>query len=380
MKSLLMVCLFWTLGWSRACAQDSVAVPFQLTGNHIFISLLINGKGPFPAAFDTGSSVSLMTPDVAKEINLTPHGALRADGFGGKSLKAGLVEAKSVQIGGLTLPRPTFAVVDMGELPIKTVIGADVLRRFVVKIDYDAHVLTLTRPDTFVYRGSGIVLPLRRHGDIPAVDGAVDGIGGLFTLDTGAGGALVLFGPFVRAHDLRRRYAAGFTTAMGVGLGGIMQAQTVRVGTLMLGAASLRHVETALSADADGVAAKTGIAGNIGETLLRQFNLIFDDAHGQVILEKNKGYGRAEDGHAGIVLEPQGRAWRVIGVTPDEAAAQAGIREGDRVLQIEGKDAGQLSLIPLWDVFHRPVGTKVWVLLQAGEGKRLVALTLGKAP
>lgn len=380
MKALLIFCLFWASGWTRACAQDAVAVPFQLTGNHIFVSILINGKGPFPAAFDTGSSSSLLTPEVAREVGLKPHGSLRADGFGGRSLKAGLAEAESVQIGGLALPRLTFAVVGMGELPIKTVIGADVLRRFVVRIDYDAHVLTLTRPDRFVYRGSGVLLPLHPHGSIPAVDGAVDGIGGRFTLDTGGGGALVLFGPFVQAHGLRRKYAAGFTTATGVGLGGVMQGQPARVGSLTLGAAGVRHVETSLSADGGGVASETEIAGNIGETVLKQFNLTFDDAHGQVILERNKGYGRAEDGHAGFALEPQGRAWRVIGVTPEGAAAQAGIQEGDRVLQIEGKDAGQVSLIALWDIFHRPVGTKVWVLIQAGTGKRLVALTLGQAP
>ncbi len=375
MKALLLFCLFWASGLRGVCAQDAVTVPFQLTGNHLFVSIHINGKGPFPAAFDTGG-LYLMSPALAKELHLTPHGTLTARGFGEDSVKIGLTEVESVQIGGLTLPRSAFAVMDAGDLSIQSMIGYEVLRRFVVKIDYDAHLLTLTRPDQFVYRGSGIVLPLHLHGHIPAVEGAVDGITGLFTLDTGSGGALDLFAPFVRAHDLRRKYAAGFTAATGIGIGGVMQGQAVHVGNLTLGAATLRNVRATLSAAQGGAASDPEVAGNIGEGVLKQFNLTFDYTHGQVILEKNKGYGRPEDGHAGIALEPQGRAWRVTDVASNGAAAQAGIEEGSRVLTIEGKDARQLPPFALWDVFHQPVGTKVWMLFQDGEQKRLVALTL----
>lgn len=380
MKALLIFLVLWLLIGSRACAQASATIPFEFVGNHIFVPIRINGQGPFTTAFDTGSSSFMMTSAMAKELHLTPRGALRVDGFGGKPLDAGVAEVESVQIGGITLLHTAFIVVDVGDFPIKRAIGCEVLHRFVVKIDYDTHLLTLTRPEKFVYHGNGIVLPLHLYGGTPAVNGAVDGTNGLFTLDTGSGSALTLFAPFVRAHDLRRKYAAGFTTATGVGLGGVMQAQSVRVGSLALGTAALRHVETNLAVVHGEETSNPDIAGNIGETVLKQFNLTFDYTHGQVILEKNKGYGKAEDGHAGLALEPQGREWRVADITPGGAAAQAGIREGDRILQIEGKDAGQLSLIALWDVFHRPVGTKVWLLLQDGPQKRLVAVTLGKAP
>lgn len=379
MKALLIFLVLWITVPLRASAQDSVTVPFQFTGNHIFVSIQINGKGPFTALFDTGG-LFLMTPALAKELGLAPHGALTAGGFGNSSVKAQLAEVDFVQIGGLTLPHQTFTVLDVGDLPIRAIIGDEVLRRFVVRVDYDARLLILTRLDRFVYKGSGVVLPLHFHGRIPAVDGAVDGVPGVFTLDTGSGGGLNLFTPFVAAHDLRHKYAAGFATTTGMGVGGIMQGQTVHIGRLALGAAEVRDVDTLLSSQTAGAASDQEVAGNVGEGILRQFNLTFDYTHGEVILEKNKDYGRAEDGHAGLGLEAQGRVWRITEVTPGGAAAQAGIGEGDRVLQIEGKDAGQLSPLALSDVFHRPVGTKVWLLLQTGGQKRLVALTLGKAP
>ena len=375
----LFLCLLWASSGSRARAQDTTTVPFQFTGNHIFVPISINGKGPFPAAFDTGAPY-LISPDLSKELHLTPLGRLQVGGFGERTVPAEWAQADSVQIGGLALPHPRFVVVDTGELPIKTIIGYEVLQQFVVRVDYDTRLLTLTRPDKFVYKGTGVVLPLHLHGHTPAVEGVVDGIRGRFTLDTGSGSALDLFVPFIQAHDLRHKYAAGFTRETGVGVGGAMRAQSVHAGRLALGTAEVRGVETALSADQGGASSAAEIAGNIGETVLKQFNLTFDYTHGQVILEKNKGYGKAEDGHAGLGLEPQGRTWRVISITPGGAAAQAGIKEGDRVLQIEGKDAGQASLLALWDIFHRPIGTKVWILLQDGSQKRLAAVTLGKVP
>ena len=380
MKALLIVCALCLSGWGRASAQDAVTVPFQFTGNHISVPISINGRGPYTALFDTGSSAFVINPSTAKELHLTPQGSLPVDGLGEKAVSAALAEVASVQIGGVKLSHVVFAVVDTGEEPFPTVVGCEVLHQFVVRVDYDARRLTLTRPDKFVYRGSGVVLPLHLYGSTPAVEGVVDGVKGLFTLDTGSGSALLLYSPFIQAHDLRHKYAAGFTRETGIGAGGAMRAQSVHVGSLTLGTADLRGVETNLSADRGGASSAAGIAGNIGETILKQYNLTFDYTRGQVILEKSKGYGKAEDGHAGLGLEPQGREWRVTSVTPDGAAARAGIREGDRVLQIEGRDAGQASLVALWDVFHRPVGTKVWLLLQEGSQKRLVAITLGKVP
>ena len=339
MRILLIVGALCLSGWGHVFAQDAVTVPFQFTGNHIFVSISINGKGPFPAAFDTGG-LYLIATELSKELHLAPLGMLQVGGFGERIIPAEWAQADSVQIGSLTL----------------------------------------TRPDKFVYRGTGVVLPLRLHGHIPVVEGTADGVKGLFALDTGSGSALDLFGPFIQAHDLRRKYAAGFTQETGIGLGGATRAQFVHVGSLTLGAAVVRGVETQLTADHGGVSSDTEIAGNIGETVLEQFNLTFDYKHARVILEKSKGYGKAEDGHGGLGLEPQGRAWRVTSVTPAGAAAQAGIRGGDRVLQIEGKDASQASLFALWDVFHRPIGTKVWLLLRKGQQKQLVAITLGKVP
>ena len=376
MKALLLFCLLWASGLGPVYAQDSVTVPFQLTGNRIFVPITVNGKAPLTALFDTGSSLFMVTPSVAKDLHLVASGEARVNGLGGKVVSAVTADNVEVQVGGVTLSHLKVVVIEMGTVGVNAIIGDEVLHRFVVKIDYDARCLTLTRPDKFMYRGSGAMLPLRLHADTPAVEGAVDGIKGLFTLDTGAVGALDLFAPFVRAHDLRHKYAAGFTASTGVGLGGIMQAQSVHAGSLALGTAEVRHVETDLSADQGGASSAGDIAGNIGEAVLRQFNITFDYTHGQVILEKNRGYGRAEDGHAGLALEAQGRAWRVTEVTPGGAAAQAGIEEGERVLQIEGKDAGQLSPLALSDVFHRPVRTKVWLLLQQGQQKRLVALKL----
>ncbi len=264
MKALLIFCVLCLSGWNRVCAQDSVTVPFQFTGNHISVPISINGKGPFTALFDTGSSMFVISPATAKELHLTPQGSLPVDGLGENTVSAAFAKVETVQIGGVKLPHLIVAVVDTGEELFPTVVGCEVLHQCVIRVDYDARLLTLTRPEKFVYHGSGIVLPMHLYGGTPAVEGVVDGFKGLFTLDTGSGGALELFSPFVQTHDLRHKYAAGFTRETGVGVGGTMRAQSVHIGRLALGTAEVRGVETALSADQGGASSLRRSRGTSG--------------------------------------------------------------------------------------------------------------------
>jgi hypothetical protein len=59
-------------------------------------------------------------------------------------------------------------------------------------------------PDAFTYHGHGTIIPFRFQDNQPEIKGSIDGIAGLFTIDTGDGGSLLLIAPF--AHGLVGRY------------------------------------------------------------------------------------------------------------------------------------------------------------------------------
>lgn len=92
--------------------------------------------------------------------------------------------------------------------PEKAIVGLETLQRFVVRFDFDRQVMTLTRPSAFSYRGTGAVIPFHIQDNQPEIKGSVDGIAGLFTIDTGDSGSLLLIAPFARRNGLVERYHA----------------------------------------------------------------------------------------------------------------------------------------------------------------------------
>jgi hypothetical protein len=110
----------------------------------------------------------------------------------------------------------------------------------------------------------------------PQVDGSLDGIPGAMTIDTGSESALDVNAPFVLAHDLRAKYHAvdsGFPIA---GVGGQVHAYLARAEELRLGAVRFTDVPLLLT-DADaGAEANPTVAGNVGDRLLRRYNLVLD--------------------------------------------------------------------------------------------------------
>ena len=84
----------------------------------------------------------------------------------------------------------------------RALVGLEVLQRFTVCFHFDRSV---TRPGAFTYAGTGAIVPFHFQDNQPEVHGSVDGIAGLFTIDTGNAGSLLLIAPFARHYGLAAR-------------------------------------------------------------------------------------------------------------------------------------------------------------------------------
>jgi len=108
----------------------------------IVLSVLVNGKGPYAFALDTGASSSGVSPALASELSLADRGKLSM--MGGAGMIGGFVSSiDSLQIGETRIAALTVVVADffapLSEvvgLPIVGVIGHNVLKQFRVTIDY----------------------------------------------------------------------------------------------------------------------------------------------------------------------------------------------------------------------------------------------------
>ncbi len=93
--------------------------------------------------------------------------------------------------------------------------------------------------------------------------------------------------------------------------------------------------------------------------------------HWSVFLEENLykrllDDGSGKTGDAGLLVEPYQQGLRVLDVTPDSPAAQAGIQVGDRVSKIAGQPAEELNELEALALMRGPIGGKV-NLVAAGK-------------
>jgi len=362
--------------------KTSTTLPFELLNNHIYVEVKLNGKGPFRMLCDTGGA-NIITPTLARELDLKAEGALQGRGVGEKSEDVGLVKMQSLGVGEAILSNQVFAVFPLETfsavegVKINGLIGYEVFRRFVARVDYEHHLITLTVPSAFAYKGDGTTVPFQFNAHIPQVDGAIDGIDGKFDIDTGSRSSLTVLGPFAEKHDLAARYGAKLEAVTGWGVGGAARGLVTRVKVLRLGKVEVRDPVAELSLQKKGSFVNPYVAGNVGAGVLKRFNITFDYQHQQLILERNANYDKPDVfDRSGMWLNQAGETFEVMDVVAGGPAAAAGLKIGDRILAIDGRPAGQLSLPAVRQQFRSEAGTKLRLAVQSGEQKRDVELVL----
>jgi predicted aspartyl protease len=132
---------------------DAKPVGFHLGAKKplIVVSVLVNGRGPYPFALDTGAGSSGISPVHAKELGLADRGKLSV--MGGAGVVSGYISSiDSLQIGETRMTDLNVAVADffaplseaVGQ-PIAGVVGHNALRQFEVIIDYPAQTIQFKR-------------------------------------------------------------------------------------------------------------------------------------------------------------------------------------------------------------------------------------------
>src|SRR6516162_234218 len=158
---------------------DRVQSPFELLSNAIYFPVLVNDKGPYLFALDTGSFNSVVAAEVSHELGIKTGTAYRGVGAGSDSSPAATIESLEFTLAkGVTRSTRQAGVVAMAGLwPLIGKrfygdVGHDILRSFVVKIDYQKQLLTLHDPASYQYTGSGTTLPTHLFA---AYDPQIDG-------------------------------------------------------------------------------------------------------------------------------------------------------------------------------------------------------------
>lgn len=277
---------------------------FELHQGSIWMPVRVNGSRPLWFELDTGSSLDVVDRTRAEQLGLPieERGYESNAGVGDGMTRMATAPRVALDIAGLPVTAERVEVLDL--VPIARgkphrmdgMLGAPLIERFVVKIDYEAQRMTLYDPIRFVYDGPGEVLPLRplagslRPWTVRAevVVGLAEPIEGDFIVDSPVVLPAVLAGPFVRQNMLltaARQGPSGLQSGELVGLGGTSHAWIGRVDELRLGSLVLPSPMVAFSNARAGVMAEQSIAGILGGGALSRFRVIFDCARRRIILE-----------------------------------------------------------------------------------------------
>ena len=354
--------------------RASVEVPFEVHSGHLFLKVMLNGKGPFRMLFDSGG-VNVLLPQVLAQIGAKAEGAMSGSSAGDGKQDVGVTRVDRMEFGGIVLERQVFATFDLdafmrrveGLDDIAGVVGYELFKRFPVKLDYEHSRAIFYDPAKFRYAGTGARLPILFRGTNPQARGRVDGIDGVFHIDTGSRGSLTLTLPFVEANDLTTKYGAKLETISGASVGGHVRALLARVATLQLGDITVQKPVTSLSLQDRGALADPDLAGNIGFGILRQFNITFDYPNSVLYFEKNANYGHPDVyDRSGLWLERGAKGYDVVDVVAGGPAAAAGIKAGDLIVGINGKAWTAMPLSAVRAELRAAPGRKVRLKMDTG--------------
>ncbi|HEX6944563.1 MAG TPA: PDZ domain-containing protein [Casimicrobiaceae bacterium] len=349
--------------------RAAVDVPFEALSGHLFVRVLLDGRGPFRMLLDAGGA-NVLTQQTAQLLA----------GEGKQVAKSILVNTTSLE--GVELTGQRYVVADIepflrrveGVDDVAGVLGLEWFVRMPVKLDYARSRLTLYDPAKFKYAGTGTKVPVAARGRLPQVAGSIDGIPGMFEVDTGSRGSVTLVPGFAAKNDLEKKLNAKTEAITGAGVAGPLRAALARGKSLKLGSVDVPNPVVAIPRVGGDVAAGSGeLAGNVGFGIMRQFAVTYDLPNDALYFERYLNFGTPDIGdRAGVWLERQADGYKVVDVVTGGPAAQAGLKAGDVIVEFNGFPAAQTPLAAAREALRSTPGSRVKVKTAGGTESTIV--------
>ena len=359
-------------------ARDAVT-PMHIEGGIVLVDVSIDGRPPMPFILDTGGH-AILTTDAAKQMGYQTQGQGVSGGSGSGTMSTSYTKVHDTALGNAhvrdltysVLPYP-FSFYERGkQTPIAGILGLEMFERFAITFDNDHQQLHLKPYDMGEAPPAmkGDAVALRFTDDMPLVQAQLDGHTGMFGIDTGNAGYLLMFPQWATRNGIAARYEAGLPIPTG-GVGGLFTAHVAHAKELTLGTQRLDNLTAMLTRTDAGATGNPSEAGNIGQDVLARFNVHFDYRRQQMVLMPRNPAPVWHYGMAGFRAEKskeQPDRFKVINVMPGSPAQQAGLKQGDAIMAANGKSPAELSFGRLRELsMHLPEGTPLTLTLADGR-------------
>lgn len=368
---------------------DEVELPFEYVNDFIILTVYFNEILPLKFIFDTGAEYTLITKkeitdllqvDYQKRYSL--RGAdLSTELFAylATGVRLRVEDFSAINRSILVLEEDYFQFEDYTGLNIQGIIGSDLFRRFVVKIDYRRQKIILQDPSSFEPPGSKykkMEVEIFRHKPYIFARTQMQNdtaITAKLLLDTGASLPLLLYTDSDNAINIPPKT---IKSNIAMGLGGYIEGYLGRIQQLQLDEFKLNDVitnfqEFAFDIDSLNLNDRNGILGN---KVLNRFTVIIDYIREDVYLRGRRKFDRKfKYDRSGITVITTGKhlnTYTVARVIPDSPAGEAGVEEGDEIRVVNGWPVLFLSLNGINNRMRKRVGKKIRLVLRR-DGEKI---------
>ena len=265
---------------------SSSKVKFRLAGGAqplILLPVQVNDRGPFEFILDTGAGTSLVSSELARELDIKVVSSKEGQGAGGK-ISVLLAKVDSLAVGQTRLPDVDVGIVDLGQIgravgaKIDGDVGYNFLKHFRVTIDYHDSVVRLDDPKRVesLARGAKTEVPIRLANPakpLILVDVHVNGRGPFqFAIDTGTSTSAIT-PELAKELSLTTSEIPPMTSG-----GGQIQASASTLQTFQLGGAKIDNVAVVVADFFTMLNAAIGakLNGIVGYNFLRNYKVVID--------------------------------------------------------------------------------------------------------
>ena len=362
--------------------KDIVEIPFKIHNNFMVVEVVINNSLPLKFIFDTGAEHTILSKNIfGIALGLNYDRAIRLIGADlNQELIAHVSSNVHLKVGNAIAPKQDILILSDDYIQIDEyvgievhgILGADLIRNLVLKIDYKRHIIYLQRTSSFR-------APKRKWKEIPVsieknkpyifAQATIGDKNSTLKLlvDTGASLSLLLHTNTSPDINLPENIIQG---SVGRGLGGILEGYIGRVNRLTLGGLFFNNIITNYQ-DVSNVINLESISnrnGILGTALLSRFNIIIDYPKEKLYLlphrRYNKGFKYDRSGLELIVSGKDLTTITVLSLISGSPAAEAGFKKGDEILAVNNIPTRFLNLKGVSKKLTKKVGKNIKIKLR----------------
>ncbi|PTY05880.1 hypothetical protein DB347_16200 [Opitutaceae bacterium EW11] len=364
-------------GRTRLGAPE-VAVQANIVVNHFTVDGKWDKHGPWHFLVDTGSSVTLVSPEFARryatEKAALDAPAVRVKSASGDSTLLPAVTIRRIELGDARFENVQALIRDLSAISahlgvkIDGVLGFPLFRETVFTLDYPGSRLVMMRRTNEPRSFPGSTIGFNNEQRTPLIPVQVGNRRIIVLIDSGSDSPLLL-NPF--GMDLEFAALPRPGTMIGTLLGNRLQEIGRLAESLTIGAYRFDKP----------IADLTDQLSALGGDVLRQFAVTFDQGHNRVTFYRanTDPIAMPPRKSCGLAFDKGPTYWRVVSVVPGSPADEAGIVEGDLVTRVNGESIAKWPL-QRFDPFVRRNPEVVFTFLDGAKEKPVVIPTFDLVP